>query len=212
MPLNSTKLKATQTPQWEQPISVAVTQETLSKLEEQSGAPCNVFRKISMDVMTYAFLQESWERIELGKDHGFFPIQFWSAAQHVPVNYTCFLPSPELEQNVYAKSVQIMEDFRSAEEVHAPKAWQLCRLWALARDMQVAAGVAADDGVGGATAALAKVVWSASSDYVDPCTRCINKCMVADALRLRERAVAAGLEDLLEELELTLALSRRSRT
>jgi hypothetical protein len=194
------KLSPDEVPKWEHAIAVAVTQETLSQLAVQPDVQLGLFRKISMDIMVYAFLLEFWQRLQLGVDHGTaWPLNFWEAACHVPLNFTYFPPGPQLEQLIYVKSIQIMEDFRSAEEVFAPKAWQLCRLWSRARDMQVAAGAPADDGVGGATTVLCKVVYSAHSDYVEKGTRCINKRLVADALVLHERAVAAGLGDMLEE-------------
>ena len=54
-------------PEWEHPVTVAVTPNNIKQWEEfalsnLSGFP-PVHRKISMDVMLYAFLEEMWTRL-----------------------------------------------------------------------------------------------------------------------------------------------------
>ena len=190
-----TKVPHDATIHWEHAVTVAVTQDVLEQIGRAEGqAPA--FRKVSMDVMVYAFLAEFWHRLQ-HLDAGLVPLNFWMAARHVPVNFKYFEPHAELEQHIYVYSMQIMEDFRIAEAVHAPRAWQLCQYWARAKEMS-STDLEVEDGAEGVAKILAKVTYSAHCDYVDKGTQRINKRMVADALIFHERAVAANIGDWLD--------------
>ena len=187
---------------WKHAITVAVTADTVDAVKKmEPGAPVlHLFRKISMDVMIYAFFLEFWERLNNHyKHHGATPTNFWDAARHVPINFVYFEPGADFEQEIYVHAMQIMEDFRSSEETHAPRAWALCQMWAEARRMQTNSGDNADDGVAGTVALLSKIKYSKHSDYVDKATRSINKRLLSDGLVLHERAVAADVGDILEQ-------------
>ena len=117
----------------------------------------------------------------------------------------------ELEKNIYVASIQITEDFRRGEEVHAPRAWHLCKLWARGRELQqntalepsleaeaAAESPKADDGAARTAELLSRVEYGRSCDYVDKQTRRVLSRTVSDALVLWERVTAAGVGDLLD--------------
>ena len=162
------KLSSTDVPKWRFSVTVAVTADTLDAIEkmEDPGAPViNLFRKISMDIMIYAFLLEFWSRLVAGEPHESWPTNFWDAARHVPINFVFFEPSADLEQNIYVHAMQIMEDFRSNEEAHAAGAWQLCQMWAEARRLQTDVTANAEEAVDGAVTLLARI------NYIQPAQR-----------------------------------------
>ena len=126
------KLRQDEIPKWECPIVVAVTEDQLVLLEK--GVP--QWRKISMDVMIYAFLEEFDERISRWHvDAGLIPTNFWKAARHVPINYKFFAPAADLESQIFVASLQILEDFSITADVLAPRAFHLMKLWAQSREM-----------------------------------------------------------------------------
>lgn len=207
------KLGPRETPEWEHPVTVAVTPEDISRWEavsESDGrAPLPLFRKISMDVMLYAFLEEMWAR--LPRKDCCVQLGFWKAARHLPVDFVFFDGTAELEKNIYVASIQITEDFRRGEEVHAPRAWHLCKLWARGRELQqntalepsleaeaAAESPKADDGAARTAELLSRVEYGRSCDYVDKQTRRVLSRTVSDALVLWERVTAAGVGDLLD--------------
>ena len=186
------KLKPSETPKWESPITVAVSEDEASAYNASAPA----FRRISMDVMVFAFSQELQHRLDLFDSAGLVPLGFLQAARHVPVNYVLVPASAAHEEHVYLLSLQIMEDFRIAEEVHAPRAWQLCQLWAQARDMKQKAGAAAEDSASAVAEMLKRIRCSKNCEYADKGT--IMKRVIQDALNVYDRVVAAEAGDLLE--------------
>lgn len=188
---NFASLKPHAVPKWKCPVAVAITEEDVAGFDPKRPQ----FRKISMDVPTYAFLQELHDRLVRAPVDG-YPAGFVQAARHVPVNCMFFPPSPALEEHIYVSSLQIMEDFRIAEEAHAPRAWQLCQMWALGRDMKQRAGAAQDDSAAAVAEMLTRVRCSKNCDYADK--GIIQKRHVQDALNVHDRVLAAGVGDLLE--------------
>ena len=52
------------------------------------------------------------------------------------MNFYHFGVSENLEKDMFKKSFEIMESYRKKEEVHAPGGWQVCCLFAAARELQ----------------------------------------------------------------------------
>jgi len=184
-------------PEWECPVTVAVTPSDVSAWESyKAGADGHApsFRRISMDAMVYAFLSEMWARLPW--DGSPVDTAFWKAARHIPVDFVFFEDGPELEKQIYVAGLQIQEDFRKRGDAHAPRAWQLCKLWARARALQLDVP---DDNITTATAAfLSKVEYSKSCDYVDKNGE-VSPRMVADAMIVFDRVTAAGVGELLDK-------------
>ena len=184
------KLKPSDAVRWKHPVSVVVVEGDASSYDPEAPA----FRKISMDVMVFAFLLELQKRMRL-VETGCIPTGFLQAALHVPVNYVLVPASAAHEENVYVLSLQIMEDFRTAEEEHAPRAWQLCQMWAQARDMKQKAGAASEDPAAAVTEMLKRVRCSKNCEYADKGV--IMKRVVQDALNVYDRVLAADAGDAL---------------
>ena len=148
------KLKAAELVKWESPVTVVVAEGDASSYDSKAPA----FRKISMDVMVFAFLEEFRHRLrDEALEAGCIPVGFLQAARHVPVNYVLVPAGSAREEHIYVLSLQIMGDFRIAEEAHAPCAWQLCQLWAQARGMKQKAGSATEDAPGAVAEILKRV-------------------------------------------------------
>ena len=184
------KLKSNEAVRWEHAVSVVVAEDDASRYDPNAPA----FRKISMDVMVFAFLQELQKRMELAES-GCIPVNFLQAARHLPVNYVLIPASAAHEEHVYVFSLQIMEDFRAAEEEHAPRAWQLCQIWAQARAMTQKSGASSADPATAVAEVLKHVRCSKNCDYAEKGV--IMKRVVQDALNVYDRVVAADIGDAL---------------
>ena len=97
------------------------------------------WRRISLDLQTFGFIvcfadlirkkpfdDETKKLIE----------QFKKALLHCPMDFYYFEASADLESKIFRKSFEIMEEFRKAEEVHAPGGWQVCCLFFAAKELQ----------------------------------------------------------------------------
>ena len=184
------KLKANEAVRWEHTVTVVVAEDDASRYNPNAPA----FRKISMDVMIFAFLQELQKRREIA-ERGCIPVNFLQAARHLPVNYVLIPASAAHEEHVYVFSLQIMEDFRTAEEEHAPRAWQLCQIWAQARAMTQKSGAPSEDPAAAVAEVLKRVRCSKNCDYADK--GIIMKRVVQDALNVYDRVLAADIGDAL---------------
>ena len=146
----------------------------------------------------FAFLEEFRHRLrDEALEAGCIPVGFLQAARHVPVNYVLVPAGSAREEHIYVLSLQIMEDFRIAEETHAPRAWQLCQLWAQARGMKQKAGSATEDAAGAVAEMLKRVRCGKTCEYAEKGT--IVKRVVQDALNVYDRVMAAGIGDALEQ-------------
>ena len=182
------KLKPGEAVKWKHAITVVVSEDDASRYDPAAPA----LRKISMDKVVFAFLLELKKRLAK-VEHGCIPLGFLRAARHVPVNYVLIPASAAHEEHVYVFALQIMEDFRTAEEEHAPSAWALCQIWATAREMKQKAGAASEDSAGAVADMLQKVRCGKTCDYAEKGV--IVKRVVQDALTLHDRVVAAGVGD-----------------
>ena len=173
---------------WKHAITVVVAEGDASSYDPAAPA----LRKISMDKVVFAFLLELKKRLRK-VEVGCIPLGFLRAARHVPVNYVLIPASAAHEEHVYVYAMQIMEDFRTAEEEHAPTAWALCQMWATARDMKQKAGAASEDSAGAVADMLQKIRCGKTCDYAEK--GLIVKRVVQDALTLHDRVLAAGVGD-----------------
>jgi len=135
-------------------IPAARSQETFKILKDPVGVAVlgkspgarGTWRRISLDLQTFAFIvcfadlirkkphdPETKQMIE----------QFKKAALNCPMKFYYFEPSGDLDIKVFKKSFEIMEQYRKAEEVHAPGGWQVCCLFHAAKELQSAQAVAA---------------------------------------------------------------------
>ena len=134
-------------------------------------------RKISMDTQLYAFLHAWWaflnvpevrslDREEEPSAHlavsppGRQPTSetFIAAAWHIPVDYYFMEGNMDFEENVTIRSVQLMQNYRRAEDKFAPTG-----IFTQARLMrQTAVG---DDSAEGVEKLLSKVTLAVSPDY-----------------------------------------------
>ena len=182
------KLKPGEAVKWKHAITVVVSEDDASRYDPAAPA----LRKISMDKVVFAFLLELKKRLAK-VEHGCIPLGFLRAARHVPVNYVLIPASAAHEEHVYVFALQIMEDFRTAEEEHAPSAWAMCQILATAREMKQKAGAASEDSAGAVADMLQKVRCGKTCDYAEKGV--IVKRVVQDALTLHDRVVAAGVGD-----------------
>jgi hypothetical protein len=173
---------------WKHAITVVVAEGDASSYDPAAPA----LRKISMDKVVFAFLLELKKRLRK-VEGGCIPLGFLRAARHVPVNYVLIPASAAHEEHVYVYAMQIMEDFRTAEEEHAPTAWALCQMWATARAMKQKAGAASEDSAGAVAEMLQKIRCGKTCDYAEK--GLIVKRVVQDALTLHDRVLAAGVGD-----------------
>jgi hypothetical protein len=135
-------LEAGRNLEWRHPIAVACTSKTDPGANPSQDG---LFRKISMDIQVFSFLL-CWNRWlsastsgHAGETAAKAQEMFQRAALHVPMDYYFFESNADYEENVFIKSVQLMEDFRKDEEEFAPGGWQMCCLFAQARLMQCTA-------------------------------------------------------------------------
>jgi hypothetical protein len=135
-------LEAGRNLEWRHPIAVACASKTDPGANPSQDG---LFRKISMDIQVFSFLL-CWNRWlsastsgHAGETAAKAQEMFQRAALHVPMDYYFFESNADYEENVFIKSVQLMEDFRKDEEEFAPGGWQMCCLFAQARLMQCTA-------------------------------------------------------------------------
>ncbi len=182
---------------WRQPIGVAVASKTTPG---ENGA----LRKISGDIEVFAFLRE-WQRwLNMPDSKNMTAVSqkalalFERAASHVPMDYFYFENNAEFEEQVFLKSVQVLEDMRRDEEEFAPSGWQACTIFAQARLMQKSK--TGDASAENAERLLSRVTFASSSDY--KITK--ESRTVEDGLRLYDRVMSAQAEDILLTARATL--------
>ncbi len=100
-----------------------------------------------------------------------------------------FATSPDLEQHIFVKAFQLMENARKKEEEFAVGGWQTCCMLHRARTLQKAAGVG--ESPEAVDALLEGVEFARSSDFQ------VAKKSTAEALKVYDRVTAGNLQDIL---------------
>ena len=181
-------------------VSVAVLATGSTKQEASLGAH-GAWRKISADPQTYGFLYALSEMI---KKTPATPATIKvmevleEMALHYPIDVYPFMLEPEIERNIFLKSFQIMENFRKREEEQAPSAWKICCLWDQGRQM-IDGQKDVNDGL---VELFSTIEFAASSEYK---MENLKKKIAKDCLTFYDRAVAAGIDDLMPRVRIELS-------
>ena len=120
------------------PIGVAVVGAT-------SPGPIGAWRRISLDLQTFGFVvlfADLLRKKPYDNETKKLIQEFKNALLHCPMDFYYFDPAADLEEAIFKKSFEIMEQFRKAEEVHAPGGWQVCCLFNAAKELQLKQSVA----------------------------------------------------------------------
>ena len=183
---------------FKEPVGIAVLGE--------SPGPIGQWRRLSLDLQTFGLIVV-WADLLRQKPYDAETLAKLTAlsqlARHCPMNFYHFGVSENLEKDMVKKSFEIMESYRKKEEVHAPGGWQVCCLFAAARELQtkefISGSPPGDAKKGGKEDGGVAVVeffhdfeFAETSEY-----KKLDKKMGKDCLLVYERVTKAGLATLM---------------
>jgi hypothetical protein len=89
---------------------------------------------------------------------------FSNAAYHWPVHIFYMEFTPDVEVNIFVKTLSLIQQFRKGEEIHGDSGWETCCHIARARDLGQKASQQSGDEMSQTEDILVKVDWASSSD------------------------------------------------
>ena len=183
---------------FKEPVGIAVLGE--------SPGPIGPWRRLSLDLQTYGLIVV-WVGLLRQKHHDAETLAKLAAlnqlALHCPMDFYYFSVSEDLEKDLLKKSFEIMESYRKKEEIHAPGGWQVCCLFAAARELQTKEFISGsppgdakkggkEDGGVAVVEFFHDVEFAETSEY-----KKLDKKMGKDCLLVYERVTKAGLATLM---------------
>ena len=185
--------------EFEVPVALAATGVSLA---EATLGPQGKWRKISGDIQTYAFIEAVSSVMHMiPGTHATKKVLdlLADAARHCPFDVYPFVFSPELEKQLFLKSFQIMENYRKAEEDHAPSAWKICTLFDEARRMSAASSQDVNQAL---CEFFQSIDFAKGSEYR---MENLKNKLAKDCLIFHDRVIVSGLVDLMPRINVELA-------